>query len=126
MIYHHRENVDEIVSHFWRNGYLTISRRFGKYLPEPDKIGRYEVDAVARYKKKIAIGLIITKEDINDKKLPEKLKFLTMRNSRYSANEIKLFVGVNSTELFEAKTVLMQLDPIIRKQIKLVQLPGRN
>jgi len=126
MIYHHRENVDEIVSHFWRNGYLTISRRFGKYLPEPDKIGRYEVDAVARYKKKIAIGLIITKEDLNDKKLPEKLKFLTMRNSRYSANEIKLFVGVNSTELFEAKTVLMQLDPIIRKQIKLVQLPGRN
>ncbi|MCF8268076.1 MAG: hypothetical protein K9I69_08310 [Ignavibacteriales bacterium] len=126
MIYHHRENVDEIVSHFWRNGYLTISRRFGKYLPEPDKIGRYEVDAVARYKKKIAIGLIITKEDLNDKKLPEKLKFLTMRNSRYSANEIKLFVGVSSTELFEAKTVLMQLDPIIRKQIKLVQLPGRN
>ena len=46
-----QRKVDDLVSHFWKNGYLTLSRRFGKYLPEPSKIGDYEVDAIGKLKK---------------------------------------------------------------------------
>jgi hypothetical protein len=41
--YEMRERVDELITHFWRNGYLTLSRKFGKYLPDPKPIGGYSV-----------------------------------------------------------------------------------
>ena len=46
-----RRNIDRLVEQFWKRGYLTLSRRYGTYLPEPAKVGTFEVDIVARYKR---------------------------------------------------------------------------
>ena len=43
-----RERVDHLIDHLWSNGYLTLSRKFGKYLPAPTLLGNYEVDAIAK------------------------------------------------------------------------------
>ena len=62
------DGVDCIIDHLWQHGYLTLSRKYGKYLPAPPKMGEYEVDAVAKYKKKIALGLTITEEELKKAK----------------------------------------------------------
>ena len=46
-----RNSVDLLVDRLWQKGYFTISRRFGSYLPEPQRMGGFDVDIVARYKK---------------------------------------------------------------------------
>ena len=51
-----RKNVDQLVEQFWKRGYFTVSRKFGTYLPEPSKVGNFDVDIIARYKKDYAIG----------------------------------------------------------------------
>ena len=43
-----------------------MSRKYGTYLPTPPPIGGYEVDAVAKYKKKIALGITVTNDELND------------------------------------------------------------
>ena len=34
-----RQSVDLLIDQFWKNGYLTISRKFGTLLPEPQRWG---------------------------------------------------------------------------------------
>ena len=43
------DRVDYLIDHLWQHGYLTLSRKFGKYLPAPPRMGEYEVDAVAKF-----------------------------------------------------------------------------
>ena len=69
-----RERVDLLIDHLWKEGYLTLSRKFGKYLPAPPAISGYEVDAISQYKKKIAIGLTVSAEELNDIKFISKLE----------------------------------------------------
>ncbi len=45
--------VDSLVAQFWKRGYLTVSRRFGTYLPEPERVGEFNVDVVARLRNNI-------------------------------------------------------------------------
>ena len=94
-----QRNVDDLINHFWKNGYLTLSRRYGKYLPEPSKIGEYDVDAIGRLKKKYAIGVILSPEDLEDPKIYSKLEYLATRHTKFSNRKVKLFVGVPK-ELF--------------------------
>ena len=56
-----RKAIDILVSEFWRLGFFTVSRRFGTYLPEPENIGRFKVDAIGRLKEKYAIGITLMK-----------------------------------------------------------------
>ena len=61
-----RRTIDLLVEQFWKRGYLTVSRRFGTYLPEPSKIGKFDVDIIAKYKNNYAIGITLSNEDLDD------------------------------------------------------------
>ena len=72
-----RKYIDLLVEEFWKQGYLTVSRKYGTYLPEPAKVGDYDVDIIARFKKNYAIGITLSEEDLNDHNLINKIKFLS-------------------------------------------------
>jgi hypothetical protein len=89
-----QRKVDDLVDHFWKNGYLTLSRRFGTYLPEPSNVGMYEVDAIGKLKKKYAIGVTLSEEELNAPKIYSKLEYLATRHTKYTNKNVTLFVGV--------------------------------
>lgn len=118
-----RERVDYLIDHLWQHGYLTLSRKFGKYLPVPPLMGKYEVDAVAKYKKKIAIGLTISDEELNDPSFLSKLDFLANYTSRFPQNRITLFLGVPYNSQVKASLLISSLDEKTQKHIKIVAIP---
>ena len=117
-----RKNVDLLVNHFWKLGYFTISRRFGTYLPEPSKVGRFDVDIIAKQKNKYAIGITLSEEDIQDASLIERLEFLATRKTKYSNSPVTLIVGVQSKLYKQVKNILENVFPEARKNIKLMQI----
>lgn len=119
-----REKVDLLIDHFWQNGYLTLSRKYGTYLPAPPKMGDYEIDAVAKYKKKIAIGLTVTEEELNNPNFITKLDFLTHYNHQYPQSRITLFLGVPYNSVVKASLIVSSLAEETQKQIKVVTLQG--
>jgi len=122
-----RKSVDFLVEQFWRKGYLTLSRKFGTYLPEPTSVGGFEVDIVARQKQKYAIGLTLTDEDVRDENsLQNKLKYLATRQTRHGNMPVILFVGIKEENFKEVKFMVDQLDENIRKNIKLFQITERQ
>jgi len=117
-----RKNVDRLVEQFWKKGYLTVSRKFGTYLPEPSKVGAFDVDIIARYKKDYAIGLTLTEQDFQNIKLSKKLSYLATRHTKYSNKKVKLFVGIQSICFKQAKILIERLGPDVQKNIKLFQI----
>ena len=117
-----RKNIDQLVDQFWKRGYLTVSRKFGTYLPEPSKVGGFDVDIIARYKKDYAIGLTLTEQDLQNINLREKLTYLATRRTKYTNKKVKLFVGIPAVCFKQAKLLIEQLDPDIQKNIKLFQI----
>lgn len=119
----HNERVDKLISHLWSKGYLTLSRKYGKYLPEPSNIGDYEIDAFMQYKKsKYAIGLTLTEEDLESSDLTKKLIYLASRQTRFGKKNITLFIGVPSKYLFKLNSILKELPSEIRKNIEFFEL----
>ncbi len=116
------ERVDKLIDHLWKNGFLTLSRKYGKYLPEPEPVGGYDIDAVAKYKKKIAIGITLTYEELNDPKLITKLYFLLKQHPKYSKNRVTLFIGVPSELVEKTQLIVSSLESNLRDQIKVVPL----
>ncbi len=116
--YRPEECVDELVSQFHRNGYLTLRRRFGKYLSEPEPIGDYKVDAIGKYKKKYVLGIVLYEKDFNDEKLVRKLSFLASRRSKYSNTSVTLFVGVAKELMPRLQEVLRKIEEPLRRNIK--------
>ena len=116
----YQERVDGLIDHFWKNGYLTVSRKYGKFLPEPKPIGEYEIDAVGKLKKKFALGLLLTEDDLNNPKLYNKLNFLATRHSKYSNKNVTLFVGVPNSLKNKARIIVSSLDEIAKKNIKII------
>ena len=122
-----RKNVDFLVEQFWRKGYLTLSRKFGTYLPEPTSVGGFEVDVVARQKNKYAIGLTITDDDLNNQALlSNKIQHLATRHTRHGNFPVMLFIGAKEGNFKEVKLLIDQLDEDIRKNIKLFQITERR
>ena len=117
-----RKNVDQLVEQFWKKGYLTVSRKFGTYLPEPSKVGAFDVDIIARYKKDYAIGLTLTEQDFQNINLSKKLSYLATRHTKYSNKKVKLFVGIPSIYFKQARILIEQLGPDVQKNIKLFQI----
>lgn len=116
-----RKNVDLLVEEFWRKGYLTLSRKFGTYLPEPTSVGGFEVDVVARQKNKFAIGLTLNDEDMkNQTSLLNKIKYLATRQTRYGNIPVMLFIGVKDENFKTIKLLIDQLEEDVRKNIKLI------
>lgn len=122
----HQDRVDKLVDHFRQKGYLTLSRKFGKYLPTPDPVGTYEVDAIARYKKKVAIGVTLTENDFEDPKIYSRLGFLSTKYANLRTKSVTLFVGVPKNLLNKAKIIVSSLDEDAQKRIKLVPIISQN
>ena len=115
-----KERVDSLIEHFWENGYITLSRKHGKYLPNPSKIGEFEVDAVGKLNKKFVLGLTLTEDDLKNPNILRKIKFLANQRNKYSARPVTLFLGVPDSLLSQAKKILSELDQEVQKQIKVV------
>ena len=98
-----RKIVDSIIDQFWKLGYLTVSRKYGTYLPEPPKVGQYEVDAVARHNNNYAIGIALSESDLADPKLLQKVSYLASRQTKYTNKRVLLLVGVPQSKLKIAK-----------------------
>ncbi len=121
-----QQNVDNLVKHFWKSGYITLSRRFGTYLPEPRRVGDYDVEAIGKYKKKYAIGIILTADELEDTKIYTKLDFLASRNTKYSNKRVTLFIGVPKDSLNKAQLIISSMNEETKKNIKLVALEDKN
>lgn len=117
-----RKNIDLLQVQFWKRGYMTVSRRFGTYLPEPAKVGTFEVDIVARHKDDYAIGINLSESDFIDDKIINKLRYLATRHTKFTNRKVKLFVGVSNKYFKHAKLLLEQLEPEVQKNIKLFQI----
>ncbi|MGB5529956.1 MAG: hypothetical protein WBQ32_08295 [Ignavibacteriaceae bacterium] len=121
-----RKAIDLLVNEFWRLGFLTISRRLGIYLPEPENVGNFQVDIIGRQKEKYAIGITLSKEAIYNFDLLEKINYLASRKSRSSGKSITLFIGVDDIYFKRVKELLLNIDEKIRRNIKLVRIEENN
>jgi hypothetical protein len=114
-----QRSVDLLVEKFWKQGYLTVSRKFGTYLPEPSKVGNFDIDIVARYKKNYAIGITLTESDLKDPRLLEKLSYLATRQTKFTNKKVLLFIGVPNNLFKLAKELTDFLDQTARRNIRL-------
>lgn len=114
-----RRSVDLLVEQFWKNGYFTLSRKYGTYLPEPKRMGEFDIDIIARYKKDYAIGICLTEDDLDSEALKNKLSFLATRQTKTSNKRVLLFVGIPEELIKKTKMVLDNLDSTIKKNVKL-------
>lgn len=118
-----RKNVDFLVQQFWRKGYLTLSRKFGTFLPEPNSVGGFEIDVIARQKNRYAIGFTIDCDEIDNRTLLiNKIRFLATRHTRNGSSPVILFICVKSEIFKSVKSLLDHLEEDIRKNIRLFQL----
>ena len=115
-----KDRVDSLIEHFWENGYLTLSRKHGKYLPKPSKIGEFEVDAVGKQNKKFVLGLTLSEKDIENPNILRKIRFLANQQNKYSARPVTLFLGVPDSLISQAKKIIAELEEEVQKHIKIV------
>jgi hypothetical protein len=114
-----RRTIDLLVEQFWKRGYLTVSRKFGTYLPEPSKVGKFDVDIIAKYKNNYAIGVTLSNEDLDDASLVDRLNFLATRQTKYTNKKVLLFIGVPSQLFGNAKIIVEKLELEARKNVRL-------
>ncbi len=114
-----RKDIDLLVEQFWKRGYLTLSRKFGTYLPEPSSIGGFEVDIIARQRDNYAIGLTLNQNDLFDNTLINRLRYLATRQTKNSNKKVLLFIGVTKADFTTAKKLLNSIEEDIRKNIRL-------
>jgi hypothetical protein len=126
MIPEKRKSIDLLVEEFWRKGYLTVSRKFGTYLPEPNEIGGFEVDVVARQKKDYALGITLSPDDLNNPEILSRISYLATRQSRYTSNRVKLFIGIPLEYVAAGKERFKSLSPEVTANIKLVAIVERK
>lgn len=115
-----RETVDNLVKHFWKYGFMTVSRKFGTYLPDPKPVGKYDVEAIGKYKRKYVIGITLTAEDLDNPQTISKIQYLSSRNSNYSKTKVTLFIGIPKYLMNKAKLLISQLSEDSRKNLRLV------
>jgi len=114
--------VDSLVTQFWKRGYFTISRRFGTYLPEPERVGKFKIDVVARQRNKYAIGISLNENELNSRKLADKIYYLATRHTKSSNKPVILFIAVPAKYYKQAKNLLEQMNKEVRRNIKLIQI----
>ncbi|MDP2037753.1 MAG: hypothetical protein Q8S39_10470 [Ignavibacteria bacterium] len=121
-----RERVDLLIDHLWQQGYLTLSRKFGKYLPAPPTISGYEVDSISRYKKKLAIGMTVSEEELNDVLFLTRLEAILKYQQQNPMNRITLFLGVPYNSVVKATMLISTLPQETQKHIKIVALADKK
>ena len=121
-----RKDVDLLIEEFWKKGYLTLYRKYGTYLPEPSNIGGFEVDVIAKQKKNFAIGINLIDQDFkNPAELKNKLAYLAQRQTRGTNKKVQLFVGVSLINFKYAKSLMDELDPETKRNVKLFQISDK-
>lgn len=115
-----KERVDSLISQFWKEGYLTISRKHGSFLPSPEPVGSYEIEALGKYKKNYVIGITLNEDDLANPQVSNKLKYLSSQNTIYPRKNIKLFIAVPSKLLTRTHNLISKLPPENRNCIKLI------
>lgn len=118
----YQKNVDLLYDRFWKQGYFTIGRKYGTYLPDPPTVGGFEIDILGKHKNNLAIGLVLYEEDLLRKDLLEKLEFLATRKSKYTNKPVLLFVGVEERIFIKVKQIATHLSPAAKKNIRLYSL----
>jgi hypothetical protein len=126
MIPEKRKSIDLLVEEFWRKGYLTIRRKFGTYLPEPNEIGGFEVDVIARQKKDYALGVTLSPDDLNDPGILGRITYLATRQTRYTSSRVKLFVGVPFEYISSARERFKTLPADVMANIRIVPIVERK
>jgi hypothetical protein len=121
-----RKNIDLLIEDFWKRGYRIVSRKYGTYLPEPSKVGAFDIDIIARYKKNYAIGIVLNDNDIVSDSLMEKIKFLADRKTKYSNKRVLLFIGVSVENFKTIKTMISIFNNDLKKNIKVVAISEKN
>lgn len=117
-----RKSVDLLIEQLWRNGYMTLSRKFGTYLPEPEKVGGFEIDIVARHNKSYAIGITLSEEDLVDPDLLKRIKYLATRKTKFSNNSVMLFIGVPLEHFEKMSLLISSFEEDVQKNIKLFRI----
>ncbi len=120
-----RRTIDLLVEQFWKQGYLTLSRKYGTYLPEPNKVGGFDVDIIGRQKKNYAIGISLTLEDLNQKNILDRLNFLATRQTKFTNKRVLLFIGIETENYSIAKSIIERLEPEAIKNIRLFQIKDK-
>lgn len=121
-----RERIDHLIDHLWQQGYLTLSRKFGKYLPAPPTICGYEVDSISKYKKKIAIGIVLSEDDLNELNFLSKLESIVSHGQINPANKFTVFIGISNKLLVKATMLISTLKEETQRHIKVIPLPDKN
>ncbi len=121
-----KDRVDSLIKHFWENGFLTLSRKHGNYLPPPNPIGEFEVDAVGKLNKKYVLGLTIKKEDLQNPNVLKKIEFLANQKNKFSLQKVTLFLDCLDAIRPEVEALISQLDTTLRKNIKIVSTLTSN
>ena len=121
-----RKNIDYLIEEFWKNGYLTVSRKFGTYLPEPEKIGGFEVDIIARQRKDYALGITLTEDDFKNPHLLDRIIFLATRHTKFTQKPVILYIGVPDEHFTIAKGLMDSLSNEIKTNIKLFRLIDKS
>lgn len=117
-----RKYIDTLVKNFWKNGYMTLKRKYGIYLPEPEKVGDFDIDIIARQKTNYAIGITLSFDELNDPKLLEKITFLATRHTKFSNRKVMLFIGVPSKHFKKIKQLVDVLEDEVKRNIKLISV----
>ena len=117
-----QERVDKLIHQFWKNGYLTLSRKYGTFLPEPPKMGHYDIDALGKLKDQYAIGVTLSAEEMENPDVKKKLEYLASRHTRYTHKTVILFVAVPKGYNSKLRKIISSLNPQIRKNIKISTL----
>lgn len=127
--------VEKLVDHLLSRGYMTLSRKYSKYLPKPPSINGWDIDVVAsitepihfksKYRKKIAIGITLSENDLEDTQLITRLNKLANLKSK-SNSKVTLFVGVPANKILQADMIINLLDDEVKNKIKLIPLTDEN
>jgi len=120
------KRVDQLVKQFWRYGYLTVKRKYGTYLNDPEQIGNYDIDAIGRQLNDYAIGITLTEEDFNNPTLVEKITFLSSRHTKYTHKNVQLIIGTVHNLSNEVAVLLNRISPSLRKNVKVVYFPEKK
>jgi hypothetical protein len=117
-----RKSVDLLIDQLWKYGYLTLKRKFGTYLPEPQKVGGFDVDIVSRQKGDYAIGIALSDSDVTDPTLLEKINFLATRHTKFTNRNVVLFLGIPLEHYEKVKQLVEVLGDDVKKNIKLISI----
>jgi hypothetical protein len=118
-----QERVDELIQQFWKNGYLTVSRKYGTYLPDPPRMGKYDIDALGKFKNQYAIGVTLTAEEIDAPGIENKLIYLATRHTKYTNKNVLLFVAIPQGYASKVNKIVASLNNEIKKNIKISAIP---